>query len=81
MVKTKGIIMPKTEAGALAAETIINILESYMEFVSTIDFYAKNFAEGRPKMLLKAMCKRRFESWLPMLEQIKSDLEKEKQCQ
>lgn len=75
MVKTKGIIMPKTEVGALATETIVNILESYMEFVNTVDFYAKNFTEGRPKMLLKAMCEKRIEYWLPVLEKIKKDLE------
>lgn len=67
--------MPETEVGALAAETIVNILESYMEFVNTIYFYANNFAEGRPKMLLKAMCKKRLETWLPMLKQIQKDLE------
>lgn len=75
MVKTKGNSMSETELGALAAETTVNVLESYMEFVDIVDFYANNFAEGRPKMLLKAMCKRRVESWLPILKQIKSDLE------
>ena len=67
--------MPKSELGVLAAETIVDILESYMEFVNTIDFYADNFAKGRPHMLLKQMCKRRTETWMPMLAKIKSDLE------
>ena len=67
--------MPKSELGVLTAETIVNILESYMEFVNTIDYYADNFAKGRPHMLLKQMCKRRVESWMPILAKIKSDLE------
>ena len=78
MVKTKGISMSETKLGALAAETVVNVLESYIEFVDIIDYYANNFAEGRPKMLLKAMCKRRFETWSPMLKQIKKDLEGDK---
>lgn len=70
--------MPKSELGVLSAETIVDILESYMEFVNTIKFYSDNFAEGRPKMLLKQMCKRRIESWMPILAKIKSDLEDSK---
>ena len=66
----------ETEAGVLAAESIVDILESYMEFVSAVE-YALNFADMPYKIevRLEKMVKERRKQWEPILEKVKKDLE------
>lgn len=66
----------ETEAGVLAAESIVDILESYMEFVSAVE-YALNFADMPYKIeeRLEKMVKERRKQWEPILKKVKTDLE------
>lgn len=66
----------EAEAGFLAAENIVDILESYMEFVSAVE-YALNFADMPYKIevRLEKMVKERRKQWEPILKKVKTDLE------
>ena len=66
----------ESEAGVLAAESIVDILESYMEFVSAVE-YALNFADMPYKIevRLEKMVKERRKQWEPILKKVKTDLE------
>lgn len=64
----------ETEAGVLTAESIVDILESYMEFVSAVE-YALNFADMPYQMeeRLLTMTKQRYKDLKPILEKLRKD--------
>lgn len=65
----------KTELGTITADIMIDILESYMEYVAAVE-YALNFADMPYQMeerLLK-MTKQRKKDWEPVLEDLKKHL-------
>ena len=72
--------MLKTDTGIFAAETVVEILESYVEFIDimerTLDCYAK--MPDKIELMAKTLINNRRQSWKPLLDKIKSDLEKSK---
>ena len=72
---------PKTELGNITADIMIDILESYMEYVAAVE-YALNFADMPYQMeerLLK-MTKQRQKDWKPILEKLRKDKENDERC-
>lgn len=65
---------PKTELGKTALEVIVEILESYVEFIDVVE-YATNFADMPYKIEVRIakMTKDRKEKWKPILDKIKKD--------
>lgn len=70
---------PKTDAGQIALECIVEVLDSYIEFIDIVE-YSTNFADmpySIEKRLI-ATIKDRKKAWTPMLKKLKKDLEKSK---
>lgn len=70
----------KIETGIFAAETVVEILESYMEFVDIMERTLNCYAEMPDKieLMAKTLINNRRQSWQPILDKVKSDLEKVK---
>lgn len=65
----------KTEAGEIAVEVMVDILESYIEFIDIAE-WATNFADMPYKIedrFIKTIKERR-KKWKPVLEDLKKDL-------
>lgn len=70
---------PQTDLDKSALECIVEILESYVEFIAIVE-YSTNFADmpySIEKRLI-ATIKDRRKNWEPMLKKLKKDLEKTK---
>lgn len=61
-----------TEESNAANDTIISILESYMEFAELVEKHA----ELRGENVLLALAKRRKQDWIPILEHVQKAKEK-----
>ena len=66
---------PQTELGEVALETLVDTIESYVEFIHIVE-YATNFADMPyeiEKRFMKTI-KERKKQWEPLLQDLKSDL-------
>ena len=63
-----------TELGVITAEIIIDVLESYMEYVAAVE-YALNFADMPYKIeeRIAKMTRDSKKKWKPILDKIKKD--------
>lgn len=70
---------PQTDLGKSALECIVEILESYVEFIDIVE-YSTNFADMPYKIEKRLIntIKDRRKNWEPMLKKLKKDLEKPK---